>query len=87
MNRADARANQVDSAVVELAKSVVLKDRVGEQIEGRVIDIDERGARIQLCTEPVLTRIAAQGLELGQKVSLTLTEDDPTRRLSRFAVA
>ena len=56
-------------AVVELAEAVTLKDRVGEQLEGRVIDIDERGAR-----DPIVHRAGAdpdrraRGCELGQKV-------------------
>lgn len=87
MNRADARANQIDGAVIELAEAVVLKDRVGDTLDGRVVDLDDRGAKIQLCTEPVITRIPAQGLQLGQPVSVKLTEDDPTRRLVKFVPA
>ena len=34
MNRADAKAAQVDSAVLELAEAVVLAGRVGEQFDG-----------------------------------------------------
>lgn len=86
MNRADARANQIDGAVIELAEAVALEDRVGQSLEGRVVEIDDRGARVQLCGEPVLTRIPAQGLELGQPVQLKLTEDDPSRRLMRFSI-
>jgi exoribonuclease R len=84
MNRADARANQIDGAVIELAESVALQDRVGEVLEGRVVDLDERGAKVQLCSEPVITRITDQGLQLGQQVDLKLTQDDPVRRLTRF---
>ncbi|MEO7654658.1 MAG: RNB domain-containing ribonuclease [Sphingomicrobium sp.] len=86
MNRAEARAAQVDGAVVELAETVALEGRVGERFEGRVIDIDDRGAKVQLCTEIVVTRIAIDGLALGQEVELELVEDDPARRLARFAL-
>ena len=48
MNRADARASQVDAAVLELAEAVVLSGQVGETFDGTVTDIDQRGARIQL---------------------------------------
>ena len=87
MNRAEARAGQVDAAVVELAEAVALECRIGERFEGRVIDIDDRGPKVQLCAEAVVTRIAADGLALGQQVELELVEDDPARRLVRFALA
>ncbi len=87
MNRAEARAGQVDAAVVELAEAVALECRVGERFEGLVIDIDERGTKVQLCSEAVVTRIAVDGLALGQQVALELIEDDPARRIARFALA
>ena len=73
--------------MIELAEAVVLNDDVGEGFEGRVTDIDQRGARIQLCELPVITRIAGDGLSLGDTVHMTLTEADPTRRLTRFVLA
>lgn len=87
MNRAEARAAQIDSAVVELAEAVVMKPRLGEEFHGRVTDIDERGARIQLCSEAVVTRVNVDGLEVGAAVSVKLVEDDPARRLTRFELA
>lgn len=84
MNRADARANQVDGAVIELAEAVVLRPRVGETFEGCVVDVDDRGARVQLCEEPVLTRIADGALKLGDRIRLRLVEANPKRRLTRF---
>jgi exoribonuclease R len=86
MNRADSRAAQVDSAVLELAEAVVLKCRIGETFAGKVTDIDERGARIQLAEPAVVTRIAANGLEVGASVKLRLDEADPERRLTRFSL-
>ena len=87
MKKADSKAAQVDSSVIELAEAVVLNDDVGEGFDGRVTDIDQRGARIQLCELPVITRIAGDGLSLGDTVHMTLTEADPTRRLTRFVLA
>ena len=87
MNRADARAAQVDSAVLELAEAVVLAGRVGELFEGTVTDVDERGARIQLCEPAVITRVKTDGLEVGAAVRLRLEEADPSRRLTRFVLA
>ena len=47
---------------------------------------DASGAKAQLCTEVVVTRLPADGLELGQRVMLDLVEVDPARRLARFAL-
>jgi exoribonuclease R len=88
MNKAEAKAGQVDSAVLELAEAVVLQGRVGEKFAGTVTDIDKkRGARIQLCDPAVITRVPGDGLAIGQAVSLRLDEVDPVRRLTRFALA
>ena len=87
MNRAEAKAGQVDSAVLELAEAVVLADRVGETFAGTVTDIDQRGARIQLADPAVLTRIPPNGAAVGDPVRLRLDEVDPARRLSRFSIA
>jgi exoribonuclease R len=88
MNQAEAKAGQVDSAVLELAESVVLSGRVGERFAGTVTDIDKkRGARIQLADPAVITRVPADGLEIGAVVTLRLDEADPSRRLTRFSIA
>jgi exoribonuclease R len=88
MNRAEARAGQVDSAVLELAEAVVLGGRVGERFPGTVTDIDKkRGALVQLADPAVTTRVPADGLEVGAEVALRLDEADPSRRLTRFSIA
>ena len=88
MNRAEAKAGQVDSAVLELAEAVVLAGRVGETFEGTVTDIDrKRGARIQICDPAIITRIPANGLGIGAAARLRLDEADPVRRLTRFSAA
>lgn len=86
MNRADAKAGQVDAAVLELAEAVVLAGHVGELFEGTVTDIDERGARVQIGRPAITTRIAVNGLNVGETVSLRLGEADPVRRLTRFSL-
>ena len=86
MDRADARSNQVDAAVIELAEAIMLAGRIGNMFGGRVTDIDERGARIQLCEAAVITRVPVNGLAIGDAVRLRLDEADPTRRLTRFVL-
>jgi len=66
---------------------VVLADRVGETFAGNVTDIDQRGARVQLCDPAVITRIPAGNLQIGDAVHLRLEEADPARRLTGFALA
>lgn len=87
MDRAEARAAQVDSAVLELAEAVVLAGREGTIYKGCVIELDERGAKLQLCSEPVVTRIAADGLEPGTIIPLRLVEALPAERRVRFEAA
>jgi len=87
MNRADARAGQVDSAVLELAEAVVLSGCVGKQFAGIVTDVDKkRGARIQIADPAVITRVPADGVAIGASVALRLDEADPSRRLTRFSL-
>ena len=86
MDAADAKAAQVDSAAIELAEATAMEGRVGEEFEGRVIALDDRGAKIQLCHDAIVTRVAADGLSPGERVELKLTEASPERRLSRFAL-
>jgi exoribonuclease R len=87
MNRADAKAAQVDAAVLELAEAVVLAGRAGETFSGTVTDIDDRGAQVQLADPAVITRVPVNGLAVGEPVRLRLEEADPARRLARFALA
>ncbi len=87
MDAADAKAAQVDSAAIELAEATAMAGREGQTFDGRVIALDDRGAKIQLCDDAVVTRIAADGLSPGERVELKLTEASPERRLSRFELA
>lgn len=84
MDRADSKAGQVDAAAIDLAEAVVLQCDVGKAFEARVTDIDQRGARLQLCDLPVVTRLDGEGLSPGDALTVRLTEADPERRLVRF---
>jgi exoribonuclease R len=83
MARADARGGQIERAVIDLAETVMLQDRVGERFEAVVTDLDERGARIQLRSLPVVARVPAHHVEPGDSIRVKLTGADPqARRLS-----
>lgn len=87
MARADQLSGQVERAVIELAEAAILRGREGETFSAVVTDLDERGARIQLCELPVVTRVAAQGLSVGAELDVRLTSVDTERGAATFALA
>ena len=76
----------MDSAVLELAEAVILSGRLGEIFDGTVTDIDQRGARVQLAEPAVITRVPANGQQMGEPVRVRLEEVDAKRRLARFSL-
>ena len=84
MGRADARGSQIERAVIDLAETVMLRDRIGEVFEAVVTDVDERGTRIQLCDLPVVARTVARQVEPGEAVRVKLTGSDPKTRSLTF---
>ena len=79
MARAEAKSGQVTRAVFDLAEAVALSGQIGEGFAAVVTDVDERGARIQLCDPAVMARVAGDGLAPGDRVTVTLTAADPER--------
>jgi exoribonuclease R len=83
MQRGDARAGQIERAVVDLAETALLADRTGELFDAVVTDLGEQGARIQLCDLPVVARTTAREVVPGDRVRVRLDSADPaTRRLA-----
>jgi len=85
MARADARAGQIERAVLDLAEAVLLTGREGERFTASVVDVDERGARILLTGEPVIARIPDRDVAPGDHIILRLGAADPERRVVQFA--
>ena len=81
---ADARAAQIERAVIDLAETVMLQGREGERFEAVVTDLDERGARIQLRDLPIVARVAAHHVDPGDTLSLRLRAADPVARRLEF---
>ena len=73
MAHADQLDGQIGRAVIDLAEAVMLKDAVGQVFPAVVTDVDERGARIQLCDQPVVARVAAQAVGPGAPIRVRLT--------------
>jgi exoribonuclease R len=58
MARAASQAGQIERAVIDLAETVMLTGREGEGFQAVVIEVDERGSRIQLRDLPIVGRVA-----------------------------
>jgi VacB/RNase II family 3'-5' exoribonuclease len=82
MRDAESRANRIDRDVVDLVEAVVLHGREGEMFDAVVTDVDDRGARIQLCDPAVVARVGAHRVVPGDDLRVRLVSTDPvTRRL------
>jgi exoribonuclease R len=88
MERADDRASQIERAVIDLAETALLSGQMQHTFAAVVTDVDERGARIQLCDLPVVSRIDVHNVEPGDDVRVRVVSADiPTRtaKLERVA--
>ncbi|HEX3824176.1 MAG TPA: RNB domain-containing ribonuclease [Mycobacteriales bacterium] len=82
MAAADNHAHQVDRAVVNLAETVLMQDRVGEVFDGVIVEVEGDHGEIQLREPAVRARIDGSGLPLGHSVSARLaTAEVKTRTL------
>ena len=84
MDVADAREGAIDRAVIDLAETALLAGHEGETFAAVVTDLDERGARIQLCDRPVVSRVDAHRVASGDDLRVKLVEADPVKRILRF---
>ena len=86
MRKADALGGQISRAVIDLAEAATLVGREGDRFDAVVTDVDQRGARIQLCSPPVVARIKTDGLEAGDELTVRLDGAEPATRSVRFSV-
>ena len=84
MAHAEALEGQIQRAVIDLAEALLLKGSEGESFAAVVTDMDERGARIQLCAVPVVARVAAHRVRPGDAVRVRLLAVDAARRSIAF---
>lgn len=84
MARADSLAGRIDRAVIDLAETALLAGKAGTSFAAVVTDLDERGARIQLCDLPVVARVDAHRVTPGDALTVRLTAIDPAQRLATF---
>ncbi|HET6941287.1 MAG TPA: RNB domain-containing ribonuclease [Sphingomicrobium sp.] len=86
MQKADALSGQIAHAVIDLAETVALQGREGTNFAAVVTDVDDRGARIQLTSPPVVARLKTNGLKPGDERTVRLDSADPETRSVRFSV-
>jgi VacB/RNase II family 3'-5' exoribonuclease len=84
MREAESRANRIDRDVVDLVEAVVLHGREGEMFDAVVTDVDDRGARIQLCEPAVVARVGANRVVPGDELRVRLVSCDPSARRLEF---
>ena len=88
MEEAEARASQVERAVVDGVEARLLEHRIGERFKAVVLEHDARGARLQITDPPVRARLHADGsYPPGTTLAVRLVSADPVGRALRFAPA
>jgi len=84
MAKSEARAGQIDRAVIDMAETALMVGLEGESFAAIVTDVGENGARIQLCDLPVVARTAAPDVIPGTRIAVRLTGADTVRRQLQF---
>jgi exoribonuclease R len=88
MERADETGRQIERAVIELAEAALLSTQTKRTFGAVVIDVDDRGAHIQLCELPVVTRVNGHRLAPGDDLRVRVVSSDiPTRAVKLERVA
>ncbi len=84
MESAEALANQVERAAVDLAEAVLLDGREGEIFDAVIIDEDERGAQMQIADPAIIARVVAHDVDPGDAVKVRLVDVDQAARRIDF---
>jgi exoribonuclease R len=84
MERAETVAVKVERESLDLLEAVTLRQRVGEEFEAAVLDVDRERATIQLVEPPVRARLALGRVEPGDVVRVRLVSADPTQSAVQF---
>ncbi len=84
MARAESLAGQIERAAIDLAETVMLHGSEGKSFAAIVTDVDQRGARIQLCGLPIAARMTAPGVKAGDQLQAVLVAADVEQRTLTF---
>ena len=84
MARAGETESQIERAVIDLAETVLMSGQAQRTFAAVVTDLDDRGARIQLCDLPVVSRVAAHGVQPGDDIRVRVDGVDIPGRTVKF---
>jgi exoribonuclease R len=91
MADADHRASRFERAVLDLAETVTLSARIGEQFQGAIVDVQRDDPRLGVVVirDPAIEApvTAHAPLPLGDPVTVRLVEADVVTRKTRFELA
>ncbi|MFK4105346.1 RNB domain-containing ribonuclease [Streptomyces sp. NPDC019531] len=90
MSEGGRLAAKAERECVDLVEAALLKDRVGEVFDGCVVELEERRptvGTVQLETPAVIGRVEGEGLSLGERLRVRVTQADPGTSKVRFAPA
>ena len=88
MQHADDMAGQIERAVIDLAEVALLSAQPQRTFSAVVTDVDDRGARIQLCDLPVVSRLNVHHVGPGDDVRVRVVSTDiPNRTVKLERVA
>ena len=88
MQRADDTGRQIERAVIDLAEAALLSAQTQRTFGAVVTDVDDRGAHIQLCDLPVVSRVDGQRLAPGDDLRVRVVSADiPGRTVKLERVA
>ena len=80
MTEGSRRAGTVERECVDIVEAALLTDRVGEEFEACVVDVDERRpgvGTVQLVDPAVIGRVESPSpLPLGERLRVRLTQAD-----------
>jgi exoribonuclease R len=90
MDRARARENAADRMVVSLAEAAVLAGRIGERLDGVVVDVEPAhgAATVQFARPAVVASVTASAapFELGDTVCVQVVAADPRTRTVQLEI-
>ena len=84
MQHADDMAGQIERAVIDLAEVALLSAQTQRTFTAVVTDVDDRGARIQLCDLPVVSRLSVHHVEPGDDVRVRVVSTDIPSRTAKL---
>lgn len=85
MAKADARGNQIDRAVIDLAEVALVSGQEGKIFAAVVTDVGDNGTRFQLIDLPVVARTTARGVTPGERITVRLDRVDAEKRSLAFS--